>query len=482
MSKQGPGDMATWATEELRFAKLGDARRNRRLIRIVEDLAAQPTASVPQASRDAAAVQAAYDFWKSPHVKPDHVLAAQRDSTLERIKEHAVVLAIQDTTELNFTHHPQTAGLGYLDSALARGLKVHSVLCSSVQGTPLGLVHQQVWARDLAELGKKHQRGRKPIEEKESYRWIEGLEAVQTGVDPSVVVVTLTDQEGDIYELFAHPRRSHSELLIRACHNRSVKHAAADPQVQRLHQAIQHVEPKGDLRFELQRTPKRAAREVTLTVRFASFLIQPPKGHLNRHHLKPIRLQAILAEEDSPPAGETPVRWLLLTTLPVTHFEQACQYIRWYSYRWLIERYHFTLKSGCRIEQLQLEKAERIHRALATYSIVACRLLWLTYEARHHPERPADEVFQPYEWQALYCTIHKTTWPPSTPPTLHTCVRWIAQLGGFMGRKRDGEPGVKTIWQGLRRLHDIAETWRLATSNSIPIVNSSYVKKDAING
>ena len=464
--------MVTWAAEELRFADLGDARRNKRLIQIVEDLAAQPTASVPQASRDEAAVQGAYDFWQSPHVKPERIIAASRDGTLERIKEHSVVLAIQDTTELNFTHHPQKEGLGYLDSALARGLKVHSILCSSVQGTPLGLLHQDVWARDLAELGKKHQRRRKPIQEKESYRWLTGVEQTQTLVDPSKTVVSMMDQEGDIYELFAHPRRPNSELLIRAYHNRLVKRDPVDPEVLHLHQAIQQVEPQGELSFELQRTPKRPARAVTLTLRFASFFIQPPKGHLNRHQLKPIRLQAILAEEENPPAGETPVRWLLLTTLPIANFEQACQYLKWYSFRWLIERYHFVLKSGCRIEALQLEKAQRIHRALATYSIVACRLLWLTYEARHNPERPADEVFQTYEWQALYCTIHKTTFPPSTPPTLHTCVRWIAQLGGFMGRKRDGEPGVKTIWQGLRRLHDIAETWRLATSNSNPIVNS----------
>ena len=474
--------MATWAAERLRFANLGDARRNKRLIQIVEDLAAQPTASVPQTSRTVAAVQAAYNFWKSPYVKPDGVIAAERDGTLEKTKEHSIVLSLHDTTELNFTHHPQKSGLGYLDSALARGLKVHSVLCSSVQGTPLGLLHQKVWTRDLAELGKKHQRRLKPIEEKESYRWIEGLDAVQVVVDPSIIVVNITDQEGDIHEFFAYPRKPNSELLIRAYHNRSVKRHPADPEVERLHQAIQQVEPKGELSFELQRTPKRAARSVTLTVRFASFLIQPPQGHLNRHQLKPIRLQAILAEEENPPAGEPPVRWLLLTTLSVDNFEQACQCIRWYSFRWLIERFHFVLKSGCRIEQLQLETADRIHRALATYSIVACRLLWLTYEARHNPERPADEVFQSYEWKALYCTIHKTTVLPSTPPTLHTCIRWIAQLGGFMGRKRDGQPGVKTIWQGLRRLHDIAETWRLVTSNSTPIVHSRYVKKDPING
>jgi hypothetical protein len=119
---------------------------------------------------------------------------------------------------------------------------------------------------------------------------------------------------------------------------------------------------------------------------------------------------------------------------------------------------------------LQLETADRIQRALATYVIVAWRLLWITYEARYNPDQPCDTVLETHEWQALYCTVHKTSVPPPTPPTLHKCVRWIAQLGGFLGRKQDGEPGVKTIWQGLRRLHDIAQTWMLVsttTSNSV---------------
>jgi hypothetical protein len=147
--------------------------------------------------------------------------------------------------------------------------------------------------------------------------------------------------------------------------------------------------------------------------------------------------------------------------------------LRWYSYRWLIERYHYVLKSGCRLEQLQLESAERIHRALATYSIVAWRLLWITYLARYHPDCPADTVLETQEWQALYCTIHNTPLPPESPPPLHTCVRWIARLGGFLGRKHDGEPGVKTIWQGLRRLHDITQTWLLVSP-----ISSTPVKSD----
>ncbi len=147
--------------------------------------------------------------------------------------------------------------------------------------------------------------------------------------------------------------------------------------------------------------------------------------------------------------------------MPVTTYEEAVQIVLWYSLRWLIERYHFVLKSGCRIEELQLETAQRLERALATYCIVAWRLLWLTYQARQAPESSCEVVLQQDEWQALYATMHQTTTVPEQPPTLHEAVSWIARLGGFLGRKSDGEPGVKVIWRGLRRLEDIVATWRL---------------------
>jgi hypothetical protein len=153
------------------------------------------------------------------------------------------------------------------------------------------------------------------------------------------------------------------------------------------------------------------------------------------------------------------MRWLLVPSLLVPSLEDALRCLHWYSYRWLIERFHFVLKSGCRFEDLQLENAERLKRALASYLIVAWRLLWLTYEARRQPEQPCSEVLETYEWQALYCfhTSHAPSAASSSYPALH----WIARLGGFLGRRADGEPGVKTIWLGFRRLADIAAAWQL---------------------
>jgi hypothetical protein len=192
------------------------------------------------------------------------------------------------------------------------------------------------------------------------------LELTQQWISSDKKVVTVADREADIYELFALPRRDGSEFLIRACQPRGVKQTTTDIDRESLQVAIKKTAACGELTLELQRTPKRKPRTAILTVRFTSLELQPPQQHPQRSGLKPVRVQVVWAVEEVPPVGEKAISWLLLTTLPVTDFEQATRCLRWYSYRWLIERYHYTLKSGCRLEQLQLETADRLERALAT--------------------------------------------------------------------------------------------------------------------
>ena len=408
-------------------------------------------------------------------MEPNEILAAHRDSTLSRVEREEIVLALQDTTELDFSSHPSKLGLGALSKKDAQGLKVHSVLCVSSKGVPLGVLHQKVWAREKTRRTTGYQDRKRAIEQKESHRWLESLELTQQWIPQEHRVVTVADREADIYELFALPRREGSEFLIRAGHPRGVKQTATDLDIESLQQAISQTAVCGELTLELQRTPKRKPRTATLTVRFITLELQPPQQHPQRSCLKPVRVQVVWAIEEQPPSGEKAIAWLLLTTLEVTCFEQASRCLRWYSCRWLIERYHYTLKSGCRLEQLQLERADRLERALATYAIakrccleqiVAWRLLWLTYEARCHPTESIEGILPAHYWIALYCHIHQTTVLPDKPPTLADCVRWIARLGGFLGRKNDGEPGVKTLWLGLQRVHDMASIWQLLASGT----------------
>jgi hypothetical protein len=323
-----------------------------------------------------------------------------------------------------------------------------------------------VWAREKNRRTTGYQDRKRTIEQKESHRWLESLELTQQWIPQDKKVVTVADREADIYELFALPRRDGSEFLIRACQPRGVKQTATDIDRESLQVAIEATAPCGELTLELQRTPKRKPRTATLTVRFTTLELQPPLHHPQRSGLKPVQVQVVWAMEEMPPSGEKAIAWLLLTTLEVTDFEQAERCLRWYSYRWLIERYHYTLKSGCRLEQLQLETADRLERALATYAIVAWRLLWLTYEARRHPTKSIEAILPAHYWIALYCHIHQTTVLPQEPPSLADCVRWIARLGGFLGRKSDGEPGVKTLWLGLQRVHDMASIWQLLAAGN----------------
>ncbi|WP_017323921.1 IS4 family transposase [Synechococcus sp. PCC 7336] len=329
----------------------------------------------------------------------------------------------------------------------------------SGEGEPLGLLSQFIWNRKQRR-GKKEKRSVTPIEQKESYRWIATLAAVERELAGQEQVVHIGDREADIFELFAHPRADNRELLIRARHNRKLSH-----ELGKFIPTLEQAPVLGAMSLQVQRNPKRAARIAQLQVRAMAVTLEVPSHHLKAASLEPVRLNAIFVEETVPPDdGAQPIRWVLLTSLPVESFEQVCQCIRWYSYRWLIERFHFTLKSGCGIEQLQLQSYERLLKALATYNVVAWRLMWLTYRARLTPQASCELVLQPAEWRLL----RRKFVPKSRsqkPPTLQQAMLWIARLGGFLARKGDGNPGLKTLWRGLTKLHHLLEGAQLASQS-----------------
>lgn len=434
---------------------------NRRLIKLVDDLARRPEGTVAQATGDWAATKAAYRFWDNDRVCPDDLRDALRRDTCERLPVNEPILAIQDTTSFDFTSHPATDGLGYLAHPKHTGIFLHSVLAVSATGVPLGVLDQHTWVRDRATLGKRTKRAQKSTAEKESQRWLDALAATEAAIPAGQTVVTIADREADFYDLFAAPRRHGSHLLVRAKPRRRVQHTE-----RLLGMAVRATKARGKMTVELPRGKDRPLRKAHLTVRFAKVKIAPPSTHLRRRFLPYLTLTAILVEEEKPPVGQEPVRWWLLTTLPIRSLADAKRAVRWYALRWRVERYHFVLKSGCQIERLQLETAERLDRALATYAIVAWRLLKLTYEAREEPQGSCEKVLFREEWQVLHRALEPTQPVPTEPPSLREAVRQIARLGGFLARRGDGEPGVKTIWRGLRRLEDLLIGWRLAVMNS----------------
>lgn len=456
--------MASWVVSELIQADFGDTRLSDRLIKFVEAVADAPESGIPAAC-GSQGTKSAYRFLSNPKVQADKILASHAAAAVQRARQHDVVLAAQDTTTFSFPHHPSKKDLGTVNAQRhSRGMFLHSTLLLSAEGIPLGVLHQEMWSRRPEDFGQAKDRRKRPLAEKESRRWITSLEAVQRALPDQKRVVLIGDRESDLFGLFVAPRASHVHLLVRvACKTRRVEHPD-----KHLYAAVKNGPVRGQVELLLPRGDDRPSRTALLTIRWASLEVRPPSHYPRARRVAPVRLQFVLAEEENPPPGEKAVCWLLATTLPVENWEDALSCLNWYTYRWRIERLHFVLKSGCRIEQLQLETFERLQRAIACYLVVAWRLMWLLYQSRQTPDRSCEGILETHEWQALHARMRPREPLPDRPPSLREAVRMIAQLGGFLARKRDGEPGLKTLWRGLRRLEDLALGWRLARHHRSP--------------
>jgi hypothetical protein len=453
---------ADWTEEEFGNAVLGDKRLVNRLMQLGGSFFAMPTANIPQACSGAAAAKAAYRFFDNDQVSMNAILAPHFQATEQRVRAHDVVLVVQDTTSLNYTHHPETQGLGPINNTqnTSIGLLLHDTMAFTPEGTPLGLLDVQCWARDEDETGKKHERHGKPIEEKESNKWLKSYRAVSAvqARCPNTKLIVTADREADIHELFVehlHIRKS-ADLLIRAEKTRN-RNVADEEHVQRLWPFMQALKPVGIVEVTVPPRPDRPPRTAKLEVRFSPVTLKAPR---TKPDLPEVPLYAVYAAEINAPADvESPVEWMLLTTLPVTSFEEAQTALARYAKRWGIEIYHRVLKSGCRIEDRQLGTAKRLANCLAIDMVVAWRIHHLTWLGRETPDMPCTIYFDDAEWKALVGFINQTPNVPAEPPTLRQAMIMVASLGGFLNRKSDGEPGTETIWRGLQRLDDITQAY-----------------------
>jgi len=454
--------VSQWARSELSTASLGDARRTERAIAVLAQRAAAPNLSLSQGAGTEADAEATYRFFDNDAVDPAALLASHQRRTCERLAEtkEPVVLAVQDTTELDFAHHPDIAGMGVVSSEKRAGLLVHTTLAVTPQRVPLGVLDQQSWTRSPETLGKKPDHHTRSIGDKESRKWLISLDATagaQAGL-PKTRLVSVGDREADMYDLFAHAQALAQDVLVRGSWNRRVDHPQGHLWARLDVQPI-----AGEVTVTTPRHEQTPSRTATLAVRFTLVTLRPPKSR-QHEHLPTISVWAILAREETPAQGVTPIRWLLLTTLATTTVEQACERIQWYSCRWVAEMYHKVLKSGCRIERRQFDDIENLKRYLAIDSIVAWRVLYLTMQGRQTPQVPCTAVLEPIEWQALYAFHFQTRKMPPAVPTLTEAMLWIARLGGYADRRKNAHPGTTVLWRGLSRLYDIANAWRVFTS------------------
>lgn len=441
------------------FNRLGIScgRTVKRLIQTMTTIAKNPALPISAVSPDAAEAAAIYRLMKSEAVSDEAILNAQRIETIREIGQQAepVVLIVQDTTELNYAGLKATSGLGE-GNAKTPALHLHTGIAMTTSGLPLGLLHQHIWARDPKLRGQR--KVDRPFEEKESYKWVKCALASVTGLPTSVRAVHVGDREADFFEFF-HTLEQHGQTyLVRAVQNRITDH-----EDKWLFDQVCKQNVAGTFQVNIPRDTRRQlrARSTELEIRYVQARIQVP-NHLKKKLGDSSTLSCTIlhARETTPPAGEEPIEWFLVTNGPITTAEEAMEKVGWYVQRWKIERFHYILKSGCEVEKVQAEEAARLKRQILMYSIVALRLLSITYAARITPDASCTEVFEEEEWRVLYRVANKTTTLPATPPTVKEAVGYLAKLGGFLGRKSDGDPGVKVIWRGFQALHVLLDNYR----------------------
>lgn len=462
-----------WVAEEMKTADLKDKRLDERLRTVLSQLAQHPSASIPAACGGRSEMTAAYRLFDNDKASFERILEAHADATDSRIAAQETVVLVQDTTEINLTRPTQAViGAGPLDNGTRVGAFLHLLHAFTLDGTPLGTAHAFAWTREQGSESVKPSRAERaatPISEKESYRWVTTLEMAQQVArqSPATQCICVADSESDIYEVFVAAAAEEVDWVVRAGQDRALSAETGDSAHLRDHLLSHDVlftqtinvrgrEPLVACETRARRQA-RPPREAEMEVRAARATLRPPWRPDGK--LPEVTVNAVLVHEPNPPEDDVAVEWLLLTTLPIGNTDAVRRVIQVYCVRWMIEVLFRVLKSGCHVEQRRFEQIDRLLTCLAVYLIVAWRTLYVCRLGRSSPDIPCDAVFETAEWKAAWKIVRRED-PPADPPPLEVMVRIVAQLGGYVNRKRSDPPGPQTLWIGLQRVHDFALCWQ----------------------
>lgn len=445
-----------WAQMEFAPADLGDARRSQRLVRVGSALAQCPSGTLPQAFPDWADLKGAYRLFSHEAVTYEKILTPHWQRTRQSCTEPGEYLLIEDTSDLDFSSHRACTGLGRIGNDFGRGLNLHTLLAVKVSAWDLehqpevqvvGVAGQKCWARTEPSHRRKKERWRQRLQRpRESQRWAEALS--QMPARPAQVRwIFIADREADDYEVFERCAQRSTDFIIRAQHDRRL--ASGGPA---LFETAGAAKMLGRFELQVRARPERAARTAVVEVRAGSVTL---RGVWRPGGDRPDRtLQVVEAREVQAPAGEEPIHWVLLTSLPVKRFVEARRIVARYARRWLIEEYHKALKSGAQVEKSELETAQRVQALLGVLAVVAVRLLNTKLLARTQPDQVVDgTTFGPEAMEILTARFGR----PQGGWTYQSLLVALARMGGFLARRGDGQPGWITIWRGWQRLMTMAD-------------------------
>lgn len=458
-------DTEHWADQEFGGAPLGDKRLANRLVNCARSCAEKPgRAFTGAAEGDWPAVKGYYRLIDKPDdsaVTPENILLPHRQQTIRRIRDQQTVLCIQDGTGLDYTNLAKCEGLGVTGKnqtgATSRGLHLHSTFAVTTEGLPLGVLRAEFSAPEPKSEKQQNSDEPVPIEEKKTFSWIEGLRDCReiAREAPRTQLVSVMDREADFFELFAeHSQDPSVDLLVRGQYNRcttgelklfdSVRESPVCAR-HRIHIKRQSARPK---RSKQKARKARAERIAEVSLRYKRVQLRPPSNLAGQ---PPVDLWIVHVYEEEPPAGAERIEWFLLTSIEVHDPKQALTCLRWYCLRWRIEDWHRVLKSGCGIEDLAHETAERLMRAVAIRLVVGWRIMLMTLLGRECPDMPAEILFSDIEIEVLKAYAQRQRL--KSPTRLGQTVRLVARLGGYLDRKNDPPPGHQLMWEGYIQLH-----------------------------
>lgn len=446
----------------------GDLRLSHRFQTICGQLEVNLSSTIPQSCRTRSATKAVYRFFENKHVFPQMMIKSHWDAVLPTLQVAGKkrLLQLVDTVEFDFSRKRSRTDLGPLNYPFRRGIRVHNSLIANGDGIPLGLLSQSHHIRSDDDYGKAAERQSAPFEEKESYRWHEHFMTGQSlcEQDPGMELVYVADREADIMELYLARTCDRTHFLIRSKHNRKLADKSDS-----LYGFLSAQAAQGTYEVDVYDPATLKKRRASMEVRFSKVALKLYKTLPRKKTLPGIELYAIEAKEIDPPADiEEPIRWVLLTTLPVTTIEDALLAIQYYTTRWVIERFHFLLKSGgAQVEELQLQTAHRIKNALATYSVAAFKVFKFRYLAEKTPDLPIYEAgISQIEHKVLYEFANKKisasiVYDPNKQPTMSDFCVILGQIGGFLPSKRQPIPGLKILNRSVQLLQNLVDAYLL---------------------
>jgi hypothetical protein len=450
------------AKDEMNF-ELGDKRLNCRAKKMIETMSKNCDKQLTQKFSNASDLRGAYRFFNNPKISAKNILKPHKEEAIKRCQLQAVVLVIQDSSDISFDYMKCLEGFNPLHPHVDKGYRIHPCLVTTETGTPLGVLDSFDYSRAACtKKDKKEHRNQIEIQKKESYRWLQGYrEACKLKrALPEIEVISIADRESDIYEHLikaVEKKTVKAELLIRAQHNRSL--VDEDENINKIQKKLIRGNriATGSVLLNKNLPTERIA---TIAIRATTIVLRAPKTE-KKKGLKPVTINAVLISEIDPPKDcTTTIDWVLLTTLPITTEEEVLRIAKLYSQRWSIEIYFKVLKSGCGIDKIHFQSVTAIKRYIAFAMLVAWKVMLITYLPREFPDAPCSILFTDLEWRLAHKKVYKDKPIPEKEPTLKEAVMLVAMLGGY--QKRKDPPGIQTIWRGLTRLLDMLCGYELA--------------------